>query len=118
MDIKPSSWLTVIDDTDILGPSPRVLFDSLSAHEPEKFGWANKPPERRLKDTNANKPGNEILINRLPEPDFFLLFIFLIIDYPKFNINHWTTTWSVKEMSIFSCGFYFTFNYKTRQIFS
>jgi hypothetical protein len=51
----------------MFGPSPRELLDSLSAHVPEKFGWANKLPERRLKDTNANKTGNE---NRLPEPEF------------------------------------------------
>jgi len=40
----------------------------LSAHEPEKLVWANKLPERRIKDANANKPGNEILKNRLPAP--------------------------------------------------
>jgi hypothetical protein len=81
MDIRFSSWLTVIDVTDILGPSPRVLFDSLSAHEPEKSGWADKLPERRVNDTNANKTGNEILITRLPVPKFTLLFILLYVFY-------------------------------------
>jgi len=71
--------LTVIDVADILGPSPRVLLDSLNAHEPEKFGWADRLPERRLKDTIANKTGNEMLINRLRELKFLLLFIYLLL---------------------------------------
>jgi len=106
MEIKPASWLIVIDVADILGPSPRVLFDSFSAHEPEKFGWANELPGRRLKDTNANKTGNEILINRLPELKIFLLFIiFFIKDYKKFNTNHGTTFCSEKKMQIFDLWF-------------
>jgi hypothetical protein len=87
MEIRPSCWLMVIDDADIIGPSPRVLFDSLNAHEPEKFGWANKLPGRKLKDTNANNTGNEILINRLPGLRIFLLFMLFLLKIKKFKTN-------------------------------